>query len=761
MKMNFPLIAEQWRGLAVAALLWIPLSLTAVAQSNVPQPASVAPPVVPQQMRFAATVANRAGDTVQAEFRIYAAAEGGEPLWTETQQVQIGANGEYSVLLGSATPGGLPQTLFAYGQARWLGVSIERAEEFPRTQLTSVAYAMKAGDAETVGGLPAARFVTQEQIAAISKTSASQAALAIVSNTALSGSGTADYVPLWTSSTTLGNSAIYQHGTQLGIGTTSPGGPLEIATPYPSVTSNSTNYIKEFTIYTPALPIASGITDSGYRIGQLISNYTTDPNFLGTLTSQYGIYAQVGAYTGSGSGTITNSYGVLIANETGGSAKITNSYGLYQSGAAARNYFAGKVGIGTTNPSATLEVNGTAKFDGNITFASTQTFPVKGTGGGTITGISTSSPLTGSGTSGAVALGLNQSTLVSDITPTLESNFNSVYAQLGAGNTFSTGQTINGATTISASNLSGPGLSVTNGGEDVYATGITVSDGGQYATGVNASGGLFGVYANAYQELGAAGVLGYLGGSSSNSYGTLADSYGYSAGVWADGPDGQTTGLIATADDQPAAILYNNSSSDGTLSITNASTGGLGNSAPGIATVLRAGGPNGEMCGINQKGSLTCTGQVKSVVATGRGSRQVEIYAVHSAENWIEDYGSGQLNHGGATIALDPAFAETVNTGVEYHVFLTPGGDCKGLYVTNKTPAGFEVHELGGGTTSIPFDYKIVAKRNGFESQRLVDVTERMKREGDAASFKPLAQPLPMRRPAKPGQAAATGRGIH
>jgi hypothetical protein len=134
---------------------------------------------------------------------------------------------------------------------------------------------------------------------------------------------------------------------------------------------------------------------------------------------------------------------------------------------------------------------------------------------------------------------------------------------------------------------------------------------------------------------------------------------------------------------------------------------------------------------------------MKAVVAAKDSARQLETYTVQSAENWVEDYGSGELSNGSATVQVEPEFAETVNTGVDFHVFLTPGGDCKGLYVTNKTPGSFEVHELGGGTSSIPFDYKIVAKRNGMESQRLVDVTERMRTEAEAARPKPKAHPSP------------------
>ena len=39
-----------------------------------------------------------------------------------------------------------------------------------------------------------------------------------------------------------------------------------------------------------------------------------------------------------------------------------------------------------------------------------------------------------------------------------------------------------------------------------------------------------------------------------------------------------------------------------------------------------------------------------------------------------------------AVINLEPEFAQTVNTEQNYHVYLTPNGDCKGLYISRKTP---------------------------------------------------------------------------
>ena len=112
----------------------------------------------------------------------------------------------------------------------------------------------------------------------------------------------------------------------------------------------------------------------------------------------------------------------------------------------------------------------------------------------------------------------------------------------------------------------------------------------------------------------------------------------------------------------------------------------------------------------------------------------VRLYAVEAADNWFEDAGSGQLANGSVTIAFDQVFAQTINGDMDYHVFLTPNGECEGLYVTHKGAQGFEVHELHSGKSNIAFDYRIMARRKGFETVRMQDVTEdfaTMKRESD------------------------------
>ena len=78
----------------------------------------------------------------------------------------------------------------------------------------------------------------------------------------------------------------------------------------------------------------------------------------------------------------------------------------------------------------------------------------------------------------------------------------------------------------------------------------------------------------------------------------------------------------------------------------------------------------------------------------------VKVFSVEAPEVLFEDYGSGQLNGGIASVSVEEKFAQTVNLSKGYYVFFTPKGDCKGLYVTNETGTGFEVREMSGGASS-------------------------------------------------------------
>jgi len=219
----------------------------------------------------------------------------------------------------------------------------------------------------------------------------------------------------------------------------------------------------------------------------------------------------------------------------------------------------------------------------------------------------------------------------------------------------------------------------------------------------------------------AADVYGY--GTTASTIG--ADLAGTVAGVWGDTNNG-TAGVLATADSAEAIAAYNNSATVAALFVENQED--TTDSGIVLATYSDYGG----YCDIFVSGNLICSGSVgghASIPKGADGSRDVALYAIQAPENWFEDAGSGQLHNGAAVVALEAAYAQTVNTGLDYHVFLTPNGDCKGLFVTQKSPTSFEVHELGGGSSSIAFDYRIMARRKGYESMRLADLTNQIQRE--------------------------------
>jgi hypothetical protein len=135
-----------------------------------------------------------------------------------------------------------------------------------------------------------------------------------------------------------------------------------------------------------------------------------------------------------------------------------------------------------------------------------------------------------------------------------------------------------------------------------------------------------------------------------------------------DGTAGESIAVVGTAVENNAAYFINNGSNYTTLTAEN------GAQSSSSALVLETIGDHfGGACKIAVSGNLTCSGKVAGVAGIDGGVRKVALYSVQSPENWFEDFGSGSLTNGAVTIKLDrsiPRFAQTVNTGTEYHAAL-------------------------------------------------------------------------------------------
>ncbi len=318
----------------VVVLLLSALSLTAQTPGSSAVSAQVPPPL----LSFSGVLTNRNGKPLTAitgaTFSLYAEQEGGAPLWLETQNVQPDKTGHYTVQLGSTTSQGLPASLFASGQARWLGVQAQGEAEQPRIMLLSVPYALKAGDAETLGGKPPSAFMTASSNGASGNN--------VTANT-ITGGGTKDYVPLWLSKTKLGNSNLFQSTAgDLGIGTTAPAANLDV-----NGTSDIRNTLTLFPDGSAPTLSVSGTAFNVSNAGQV--SFVSGQTFPGTAT--------LGANTFSGNQTVNgnvSSTGVV----TGNSFQIGGNlfgFGNYGNGNAFLGFAGNSTMTGTINTGVGVE----------------------------------------------------------------------------------------------------------------------------------------------------------------------------------------------------------------------------------------------------------------------------------------------------------------------------------------------------------------------------------------------------------------------
>jgi trimeric autotransporter adhesin len=701
---------------------------------------------VPRLLKFSGVLTDLAGKPLSGEvevtFVLYKLETDEEPLWKEAQKVEADKEGGYTALLGATQPGGIPSELFRSDEARWLGVRVEGQPEQPRILLVSVPYALKAVEAEKLAGKSVSDFVLSDNLG-------DQVRRVIEGQTIVAGQATATGAlqqgqtkpnsalspqttsagPMFPPSTFSGTNGsqivlVQQNGSGNGVvgqtaSSTGASGVVGIATS----TSTSSN---QNGVYGQNAGAGAGVAGIATSTSAGVGVYGQGSNFAGVFGSSMktsgfaaGVYGQTPSTDGAGvHGNNTAATG-FATGVTGFSAS-TNGNGVFGNASATSGFANGVFGqtaspggngvLGISNALSgfnsgvfgqSASANGTGVFGTSVQWVGVGGQATASSGGPAFGVWGDSLSTGGTGVAGFedATSGFTNGVFGQSVSP----NGNGVF---GVNNAATGGNGVVGVANATSGGANGVLGSINStSGAGVLGVSNATSGDARGALGVSASADGSGVFGANISSTGGVGVRGQTDGANGIA---VWGAYGF--GPTPGGGVGVKGSIEAGAANGVAGQFIN---------------------VPGQGLLLQgiSGNSFQQVFSVDTAGNLQISGNLiiggtKSSTAKLQDGREVALYAVESPENWFEDFGSAELKNGVAWVPLDASFAQTINAAVSYHVFLTANGDSNGLYVARKTAAGFEIREHGGGTSNVAFDYRIVAKRRGYEAIRMLQVPE-------------------------------------
>jgi trimeric autotransporter adhesin len=647
-------------------------------QTQVPPAAGVALlSPVPRLIKFSGALLDSQGQPVAGPagvtFALYSQQSGGAALWMETQNVETDGKGNYTVMLGANSSSGVPAELFTTGEARWLGVQPEQQAEQPRILLVSVPYALKAGDAQTLGGLPASAFAPAGSAAntssnppltlmsssfatgaAAGATGATSAGPLVTACTTLTadGTATANFVAKFSAACQLHQSMIFDNGTNVAIGNTAPAAKLDVSgsgifrgsLKLPATgTANSTtkgfnsqpfDYLASVFNGTAAVnqdfrwqsePVNPGLSTASGKLNLLFASGTATPAETGLSISNKGLFTFASGQTfpGTITGITTASGSGLQGGVTSGTANLS----------LIKTCATGQILAWTGTAWACRTVAGTGTVTSVGLSAPSSDFTVSG------------SPVTTSGTLG----------LAWKIAPTNADTANAIVKRDASGSFLVT--SINGLGTIATTTANATGISGSSSldggfgvvGEAAASGGTHASTGVlgtsqstvQFSSGVKGrdvstsgvGGVTVGILGQSENRFGI-GVLGFDGFNNNVSNEFMLHAGFERIGVWGDAENGgsgnEGIGVVGTSDTGVGVFAENNLSNGVWPALLALGGSGASGAANNGAAGISATGGNGGCCdasgtsgsggaGIIAQGGTSQTNVVTNVPSAGVG----------------------------------------------------------------------------------------------------------------------------------------------
>ncbi|MCW3086487.1 MAG: hypothetical protein JWP12_3853 [Bacteroidetes bacterium] len=490
----------------------------------------------------------------------------------------------------------------------------------------------------------------------------------------------------------------------------------------------------------------AGSTGVAGNTGATGANGTTGATGIAGTT---GVTGSTGVAGNTGATGVNGTTGATGANGTTGSTGVAGATGANgttgATGAAGATGVTGSTGIagaagstGATGPtwtlstlayntSGTLTLNGTAGSGGPLTTTTAAWLTTGNTGTTAGTNyIGTNDAQAFIIKTGGVAAA-NERIRVLAAGQTVVNNTTAaatdVFSAYGTGSTGA----INGlgvrAIAGYSSTVNGIGVFGTNNGTGA-AAGIGVA-------GTNGDDGI-GVFGTA-GNLGV-GLYADMGTTSGDGMDAFTNFAGTTFGIW--GVNSNATGAAVVGSSGGLGSVFSPSGSGVTGSGTSIGVYGNALSTSAAGTQIRTGG----YFTSGSNGAATPTfstwayvGAMSNAGVTGNGivARKIEgigtvntvvkdmndqwvvLSCPEAPEDLFEDYGSATLVNGTIHIELDPIFAKNIVVSSEHplRVYIQVEGDCKGVYVTNKSGNGFDVTELQAGNSNVKFSYHVVANR--------------------------------------------------